>query len=442
MTGKTKVLLFGGGGLLLVGVIAANLLKGSGGQTAVQAGEVRKGTIVATVRAPGRIQPETMVKLSADVPGKVSRLAVKEGDRVRRGQFLLQLEDIAYRAEVANAEAAVQAARSNLRQAEAAFAQSDASFKRKESLFEQKLVSPEELDVARTTRDSDKARLDARREDVAQGAGTLTIARDRLSKTRFVAPIDGTVTQLAIEEGEIVITGTMNNPGTVILTVADLAEMKVEADVDETDVSSVALGQTSTVTVDALPDTTLTGRVHEIANSPTIANVGAQDQQTNFLVDVMIDRPPAMLRPGMTADVEITTATRDSVLLVPIQAVVVRTPDELVPLSKRRASRKGGKGGKGAGAASAATAGNAGAPATPGAKPVEKKGVFVIDKENKVAFREVVPGLSSDTDYEITGDLKPGDKIVTGPFRVLRTLKPEQKIRLEETKKAGGEEKK
>ncbi len=419
----------------MIGVIAANLAKGSGGQTAVQAGEVRKGTIVATVRAPGRIQPETMVKLSADVPGKVIRLAVKEGEHVRRGQFLLQLEDIEYRAQAANAEAAVQAARSNLRQAEAAYAQSAAAFKRKESLFEQKLVSPEELDVARTTRDTDKARLDARREDVLQSTGTLTIARDRLRKTRFVSPLEGTVTQLAIEEGEIVITGTMNNPGTVILTVADLAQMKVEADVDETDVSSVAVGQTSKVTVDALPDTFLTGRVYEIANSPTISNVGAQDQQTNFLVDVMIDRPPALLRPGMTADVEVTTATRDSVLLVPIQAVVVRTPDELVPLSKRRAARKA-KGGKGA---AAATPGAGGAT---DAKPVEKKGVFVIDKENKVSFREVVPGLSSDTDYEVTGNLKPGEKIVTGPFRVLRTLKPEQRIRLEEPKKAGGEEKK
>lgn len=428
MKGRTKALLIGGGVLLVVAVVAANIARSSGGKTAVQVGEVKKGTITSTVRAPGRVQPETMVKVSADVPGKVIRLAIKEGDRVRKGQFLLQIDDIEYRAQVANAQAALQAARSNLRQAEAAFAQSDAALKRKESLFQQNLVSPEELDVARTTRDSDKARLDARREDVAQSSASVTIAQARLRKTRFVSPLDGTVTQLAIEQGEIVVTGTMNNPGTVILTVADLRRMKVEADVDETDVSSVRIGQPAKVTVDALPDTSLAGHVTEIANSPTISDAGSQDQQTNFLVDVMIDVPPAVLRPGMTADVEITTATRDSVLLVPIQAVVVRTPEELVPAKKGR--RK--KDAKGAAVAAVKESG----------KPEEIRGVFVMGKEGAVTFRKVTTGLSSDTDYEVSGELKPGEKIVTGPFRVLRTLKPEQRVRVEEAKKPGQQEKK
>jgi len=142
-----------------------------------------------------------------------------------------------------------------------------------------------------------------------------------------------------------------------------------------------------------------------------------------------LDTPPAMLRPGMTADVEITTATRDSVLLVPIQAVVVRTPDELLPVSKHRGRKK--KGEKEAAAAP-----------KDGGKPVEIKGVFVMGKEGAVAFRKVTPGLSSDTDYEVSGDLKPGEKIVTGPFRVLRTLKPEQRVRVEEPKKSGQQEKK
>jgi HlyD family secretion protein len=427
MKGRTKGLLIGGGVVFLAAIIAVNIAKSTGATAAVQAGEVRKGPITSTVRAPGRIQPETMVKLSADVPGKVIRLAVKEGQHVKRGQFLLQLDDTQYKAEVANTESALAAARSNLRQAESAFAQSDAALKRKESLFTQKLVSPEELDIARTTRDSDKARLDARREDVAQASASLVIQRDRLSKTRFEAPIDGTVTQLSIEEGEIVVTGTMNNPGTVILNVADLRRMKVEADVDETDVSSVALGQTAKITVDALPDTSLVGHVTEIANSPSIENAGGQDQQTNFLVDVMLDAPPAMLRPGMTADVEITTASKDSVLLVPIQAVVVRTPDELLPIAKRAARKKG-------------AAASAPKPAT--GRVVEMRGVFVMGKDGKVAFRKVTTGLSSDTDFEVSGDLKPGDKIVTGPFRVLRTLKPDQKVRVEEPKKSGQQEKK
>lgn len=421
---------------MVILIVVANVLRASGGKTAVQVGEVRKGTVTSTVRAPGRVQPETMVKISAYVPGRVERVAVQEGDRVRRGQFLLQLDDTEYRAQVKNAEAALQAARSNLRQAEASFAQSDAALKRKESLFEQKLVSPEELDVARTTRDSDKARLDARREDVAQSEASLTIARDRFSKTRYDSPIHGVVTQVGIEEGEIAVTGTMNNPGTVILTVADLSVMKVEADVDETDVSYVRMGQTAKVTVDALPDTSLAGHVTKIANSPTIENTGLQEQETNFLVDVTIDVPPDRLRPGMTADVEVTTASKDSVILVPIQAVVLRTPEELEPAGKRGKKRGGRKGGADSAASSAAPASaTSGGSGAKDPKKEEMKGVFVMDKDGKVAFRKVTTGLSSDNDYEVAGELKPGEKVVTGPFRILRTLKPGQSVKVEEPKK-------
>ncbi len=427
MTGRKRALLIGGGALLVVLVIAANVMRASGGKIAVQVGTVKKGTVTATVRAPGRIQPETMVKMSADVPGRVVRLAVQEGDHVRRGQFLLQIDDTEYRAQVKNSEASLQAARSNRRQAEATFAQSDAALKRKESLFTQKLVSPEELDAARATRDTDRARLDARLEDVAREEANVTIARDRLSKTRYVSPIDGTVTQLAIEEGEIVVVGTMNNPGSVIMTVANMSQMKVEAEVDETDVSYVRADQVAKVTVDALPDTSLAGHVTKIANSPTISNIGQQEQQTNFLVDVTIDEPPALLRPGMTADVEITTASKDSVLMVPIQAVVLRTDEELVPAGKRRAKKREKKSDVAAAAEAKAEE----------KKSEEKKGVFVMGEDGSVAFRAVTQGLSSDTDYEITGDLKPGEKVVIGPFRVLRTLKPGQRVRVEEPKKQG-----
>jgi HlyD family secretion protein len=241
------------------------------------------------------------------------------------------------------------------------------------------------------------------------------------------SPIDGTVTQLAIEEGEIVVVGTMNNPGSVIMTVANMNQMKVEAEVDETDVSHVRTSQVAKVTVDALPDTSLAGHVTKIANSPTISDIGQQEQQTNFLVDVTIDVPPALLRPGMTADVEVTTASKDSVLLVPIQAVVLRTDEELLPAGKRRGAKRDKKGAAAAAAASGDEI----------AAKKERKGVFVMGADGKVAFRAVTPGLSSDTDYEVLGDLKPGEKVVTGPFRVLRTLKPDQQVRVEEPKKQG-----
>lgn len=423
MKAKTRtILLVSGGAVLLAAIVVANLARGGGAKTAVQAADVKRGKIASTVRAPGRIQPVTQVKLSANVPGEVVRLAVKEGDVVRKGQFLLQLDDTQVRARMRESEAALEASRSNLRLAEASLAQSDASLQRKEALFVRKLVSPEEVEAARTQRNADKARVDANREDISRAMATLAGARDNLRKTSFYAPIPGTVTQLAIERGEIVVTGTMNNPGTVILTIADMSAMKVEADVDETDVSSVALGQPVTVKVDAFPDLTLHGSVVEIANSPKISESGTQEQQTNFEVDVSIQNPPASLRPGMTADVEIRTAEKDGVLTVPIQSVVVRTPEELKPAVKgRRAKAKNAA----AAAAPADSAGKAGE---------EIKGVFVI-VNGAAQFRKVTPGITSDTDMEVAGDVKPGEKVITGPFRVLRNLKPEARVKIEEPKR-------
>jgi HlyD family secretion protein len=434
MSGRGKrILWIGIGAIVLLLVVISNLKRSAGGQVAVQAGDVKKGTISATVRAPGRVQPETQVKLSANVPGQVVRLSVKEGDRVRKGQFLLQIDDTQYRAQLREATAALAAARSNLRLTESALEQSEASWKRKESLFAQKLVSPEELDQARTQRNSDKARADSNREEVERGEAAVQVSEDNLRKTRFDAPIDGTVTQLSIERGEIAVIGTMNNPGTVILTVADLATMKVEADVDETDVSAVTLGQTAEVRVDALPDTTLTGRVSEIANSPSIQDMETQEQQTNFKVDVMIDNPPKALRPGMTADVEIKTATRDSVLYVPIQAVVVRSPEELKPVVK----------GKRTSSPRAAKAQESNPTPPPGDSKLKKveeiRGVFII-VGGQAEFRRVKPGISSDTDFEVAGELKPGEKVVIGPHKTLRTLKPGQKVKIEEPKKPKAKE--
>jgi HlyD family secretion protein len=431
MKAKTRnILLIAGGAVLLAAIVVANIARGGGAKTAVQAADVKRGKIASTVRAPGRIQPVTQVKLSANVPGEVVRLAVKEGDVVRKGQFLLQLDDTQVRSRVREAEAALEAARSNLRLADASLAQSDASLQRKEALFTRKLVSPEEVEAARTQRNADKARVDANREDVQRAVATLAGARDNLRKTSFFAPIPGTVTQLAIERGEIVVTGTMNNPGTVILTVADMSAMKVEADVDETDVSAVALAQPVTVKVDAFPDLTLRGSVVEIANSPKITEAGTQEQQTNFEVDIAIQNPPSSLRPGMTADVEIKTAEKDGVLTVPIQSVVVRTPEELKPALKGRRARAR----KGAAAATVAPADSAGKP------DQELKGVFVI-VDGAAQFRKVATGITSDTDMEVSGDLKPGEKVVTGPFRILRTLKPGAKLKIEEPKRPGTEKK-
>ncbi|HEX5030227.1 MAG TPA: efflux RND transporter periplasmic adaptor subunit [Candidatus Eisenbacteria bacterium] len=430
MKGRTRIILIAAGVVLLLVIVLANLNRSAGGKIAVQAGDVRKGTVTATVRAPGRVQPETQVKLSANVPGEVRTLPIHEGDSVRKGQFLLQIDDAQYRAQVGEATAALAAARSNLRLAEASLAQSQSVLKRKEALSAQNLVSAEELDQARTAASADQARVEAGREDVRRLQSTLQAAHDNLRKTRFISPIDGTVTQLTIERGEIAVIGTMNNPGTVLLTVADLSRMKVEADVDETDVATVRIGQEATVKVDALPDTSLVGHVTQIANSPLISGADTQEQETNFKVDVTIDNPPPILRPGMTADVEIRTARRDSVLAVPIQSVVIRTPDDLKPPETKNKKKRGG--------AQAETAEKA-TPSGERPKPEEIRGVFVI-VNGKAEFRRVKTGIASDTDFEVLGEIKPGEKVVIGPHKTLRSLKPGQRVKIEEPKKAKGKE--
>ncbi len=436
MKARTRtVLLVGIGVVLLIVIIVANVSKERGAQFKVQVADATMGEISSTVRAPAKVQPETLVKLSANVPGEVIRIAVKEGDQVRKGHFLLQLDDAQYRAQLRQNQAALDAARSNLRLSETSLEQSESIVRRKEQLYQQKLVSPEEIETARTQRDGDKARVDANREDISSAEAALQSAQDNLRKTVFLSPIDGTITQVNVEQGEIVMIGTMNNPGTVILTVADLNRMKVEADVDETDVASVTLGQTATIKVDALPDTTLTGRVSEIANSPKVTGLGSQEQQTNFEVDVMIENPPPTLRPGMTADVEIKTATKTGVLRVPIQAVVVRTAEELERAAKGAKGGRGGKRGKPAG-----KKGDAGTAATDTAaggdqkkKSEEIKGIFAM-VSGEAQFRKVKTGIASDTDLEISGEMKAGEKVITGPNKILRMLKPGSRVKIEEPK--------
>src|SRR5256712_2562481 len=429
--GLKRGLLIGGGAILLAAIVIANIAKGQGGRQGVQVDPVTLGDLSSTVRAPAKVQPETLVKLSANVPGEVVRLAVQEGDAVKKGQFLLQLDAAQYEAQLRQSQAALDAAKSSLRLSEVSLERSESLLRRKESLFDRKLVSPEEIETARTQRNADKARVDVNREEVTRAHGAVQSAQDNLRKTVFHSPIDGTVTQLNVERGEIVMVGTMNNPGTVILSVADLRRMKVEADVDETDVAAIRLGQTATVKVDALPDTTLTGRVVEIANSPKISELGTQEQQTNFVVDVMIDNPPATLRPGMTADVEIKTGTKSGVLHVPIQAVVVRTAEELAKANAKPERRKGRE--------ATATAAEPD-PATPANKNEEIKGVFVM-VDGVALFRKVRTGISSDTDLEVSGDVKAKEKVITGPNKVLRQLKPGSKVKIEEPKMKKGESK-
>ena len=306
MKGKMKWLWIGLAGLLVVLLIVANVARQSGAKTmGVQMAKVRQEDVTSRVRAPGKIEPRTQVNVSADVMGKIVKLAVKEGDPVRSGQLLLQLDDSQYRSANDQARAALASGRARQREANASLKVAESAYQRQRALFEQRLLSQAEWDQATTANESARSAAAAANEEVARAEAAMQGAADNLRKTRFTAPFDGVVSALNVEQGEIVIMGTMNNPGTQILTVSDLSRMLVRADVDETDVVDVHLGQKAKITVDAFPDTSFPGTVVEIGNTAKRSQTSIVEGQTNFEVKVVFDQTVAAVRPGMTADVEI-----------------------------------------------------------------------------------------------------------------------------------------
>jgi HlyD family secretion protein len=418
--------------VVMVGAVAAvSVMRASRSKVeAVQMALVRHEDLTARVRAPGKIEPKTQVKVSADIMGKITHLLVKEGDRVRRGQLMLQLDDTQYRSLWVQSQAAAAATQAHLREATTSLRIEESNYARAKSLFEQKLLSTAEWEQAERTRESVRVAAASAQEDATRAAAALRAAADNLSKTRFLAPFDGVVSALNVEQGEIVITGTMNNAGTQILAVSDLSRMLVRADVDETDVVNMVTGQKAKISVDAIPDTTFAGTVTEVGNTAKRSIMSTVEGQTNFEVKVVFDHNVPQVRPGMTADVEIETGTHHGVLAVPIQAVVVRTQREL-----DRAAR--GK----AGARPKPRPRNVTVAAeddTAGRKDKEITGVFVVRKEQAV-FVPVRAGIASETMIEVSGDLKEAEPVVSGPYKALRELKPGGKVRKEQ---AGGREKK
>jgi HlyD family secretion protein len=419
------------GVVVLAALIGMSVARGGKGKAqAVQFARVREEDITSRVRAPGKIEPRTQVKISADIMGKIVKLSVKEGDQVRRGQVMLQLDDTQYRAAANQARAALASARARHKDSESLLRVAESNFVRQRALWDQKVLSQAEWDQANSSIETARTTQSAASEEVTRSAAALSGAQDNLSKTRFVAPFDGVVSALNVEQGEIVITGTMNNAGTQIMVVSDLSRMLVKADVDETDVVDMKLGQKAKITVDALPDTSFVGTVVEIGNTAKRSLVTTDQGQTNFEVKVVFDNQVAAVRPGMTADVEIETATHLKTRGVPIQAVVVRTEREL-----ERAS-KAGKTGKASQQAHkpkpkpAKDFAFAAEEDTVGRKDKEIAGIFLV-KDGVAAFVPVRTGIASETDIEVFGDLKTGDIVVAGPYKALRELKPNAKVKQE-----------
>jgi HlyD family secretion protein len=421
--------------LVLIGAAAAAAFARRGEQgTTVTVETIQKRDLEAIVSASGKIDPKKTVNISAQTMGRVTRLAVKEGDRVKAGQFLLQIDPVAAEAavrrdiaSVAGAQTSLEQSRVSLQSAKANLDVAQQALKRQRELTAAGLTTRESLERAEADVEVRESDLKAREQEIKnretqlnqQRAGLIS-SQHTLAQVRFEAPFDGIVTRRNIEEGENVMVGTMNNAGTVLLTVADMSVIEAEVEVDETDIPFVQLGQVSKIKIDAIPDQVFTGKVTEIGNSPIQASgTGTTRTATNFKVTVTIDGQIPEVRPGFTCTAEITTATKQQVPAVPIQSMTVR---ELLydaqghvihePRPPKPRFRFG-----------APQTATVAAPTElqPGQKREEKEGVFIM-KDGKAAFVEVKTGISGERYLEVLSGLKEGDQVITGPFESVRAM--------------------
>jgi HlyD family secretion protein len=413
--------------VVLAVVVGLNVGRDSRRKVAVQTQKVGRKELVAVVTASGEIKPKRYVNISANVSGRIVDLRVQEGQTVKKGAVLARIDSTRYEAGEKQAAAAVEAARSDLKRMQADLEATRLAFERAKRMREQQLVSEQAYEQQEAEVQMKQAAVESQRRRITQQSAMLDSDRDDLSKTVVVAPMDGVVTSLQKEEGEVVI-GAQSFQPTVIMTVADLSEMEVEVLVDETDIRNLTLGQEAEVRVDALEGLKIKGQVTEIGSSAiprgsTGAGISATttaNQAKDFKVVVTLKEPPATLRPGLNATAEITTARKAAVLAVPIQAVVVR---EVNPQGKVVDP-------------SAVQASDGAPEEVRQKKGEEKEGLFIV-KAGVAEFKPVKTGIMGETEIEVLDGVGEGTEIVTGSYRTLRTLKDQARIKAETKKERG-----
>jgi HlyD family secretion protein len=399
-------------------LIYASIAKSKGrGTSVVETALVTREHLTAIVRASGTIEPKRSVNVSANVIGTVTRLEIAEGQTVAKGDLLLEIDPTEYRVAVQAYQAAVHSGEADLRLAEASADKAKQDLARADQLFAGGLSTEEQLLAARTTDKVEVARVEAARSRLQQARANLDKARYDLDKVTITAPMSGIVTKLNVEQGENAIMGTLNNPGTVLLTIADLDTMEAWVDVDETEVVNVNLGQPAEIEIDAFPDSTFYGDVTEIGHSPLNRSTGAGQQAVDFEIKITLRDRITAIRPGLSAKAEIMVADRDSTIAVPLGAVTMRS----LPLKAADIRvYSGGQAKKQAAALADLGFSSEGAPET--VKTTDAEGVFVV-KDGFVRFQPVQLGIAGEDHFEILGGLEPGATVVSGPFRVLRELK-------------------
>ncbi len=445
-----KKVLIGVGALLVLGIIvAATVYQSQKNVTTVQTGKVQKQNLASVVSASGEIKPKTYANIGANAMGRIVKLHVREGDRVKKGQLLAQLEDVQSLADVNATRASVQAAETDAVAADAALntsladlnrAKSDAGhakldWDRAQGLYNAALIAKQDYDVKKAAWEQAdaglaqaeakvaqaKAQKDSAAKHITQYQANLTRFNDVLQKTTYEAPFDGVITNLPVREGETVVMGIQNSPGSTLMTIADMSVITSEVKVDETDIVNVHLGQSADVTINAIPHKIFHGVVSEIGDNAIVRSTGVATSQAtttseeakDFKVVVTLTDPPSDLRPGLSSTAKITTATRGNVLSIPIQALTVRTQADLESKDSTKSVEAATK-----------------APVDTAKLKEEIQGVFVV-RSKKAQFIPVETGISGTTDIEVLKGLQEGDEVVTGSYKVLRTLKPGASVKID-----------
>jgi HlyD family secretion protein len=373
----------------------------------VQVAPVGRENLQAKVSANGKIQAQKKVDISATIPGQITHLAVEEGDPVKKGQLLLQIDPVNPRAAARSNEYSLQALRQDVESARATLAQAQIDLQRVEQNYRAGIVPKADLDRARTMLRTGESAVQAAQRRVDQAGASLEGARDTLAKTTIRSPMDGIITARRVEEGEVAVIGVQNSPGTVLLTISDMSVVEAELEVDETSIPTVKLGQEARVRLDAYPNQTFRGAVTEVSSSPLDA---AANQAIKFKVKVRLTDPPAGIKPGLSARADILTGFRGKALAVPLQALVVRDLE-----------RKPGQ-----------------PPAAQGTDASrEQEGIYLMEG-GKARFQPVQTGLVGDLSIEVLSGLSGGETVITGPFKALRTLNPGDAVRIEKTKTEEG----
>jgi len=477
---RKKLWIIAGAGVVLLIVVLASVNSQRKNAVSVQTSLVKRADVLTSkVTASGEIRAKEFVDLQSEIAGIITELPVREGDSVKKGDVLLQIDPVQTAADkdasnaqyesaradvraqeylIMNAEsnlqrdeASLRSAKAELDQAQSNLARTQSSFNRKQSLFEDGLISREDYEVAQNELKSAQSRLDVAQAQATQTETQVAVARnniqqnkatsearlasakaamarleqasDQLKKTTLYSPLDGVVTQLNVEKGERAQPGIMSNPEATLMTIANLSVIQAELKVDETDVVNLSIGDVTEVKVDALPDETFLGEVTEIGNSPIQSS--ATQEAKDFKVIVTLKSPSPKLRPGMSCTGDITTDTRKDVLVIPIQALTVRDVEVDEEGVYRQPSLEK--------AQAAATAGGGDKD-----KKKELEGVFVIDQGNKVArFRDIKTGITGESEIEVLEKLKEGEEIVTGSFQTLRTIKDGAAVKTEQKSQSG-----